>query len=229
MKRFALIFSMVLLAVPALAAGKKPSVAILYFDYEGKTEEMAVLKKGLAQMLISDLSTNDSFQIVERARLQEIMDELKLGQSGKLDPATAAKIGKLVGAQYMVVGGFFDLSGMLRVDARVFEVETSKMVKGTGAMNKPDEFLAIEQKIAGELDVILSGVAKAAASKPAEKGEQEAAKARKLPAKTALRYSKALDAMDRKDKETAKKELEAVVKEQPDFMLASLDLAALAK
>jgi hypothetical protein len=45
-----------------------------------------------------------------------------------------------------------------------------------------------------------------------------------LPPKLALRYSKALDAKDRGDKATAKKELAEVVKEQPDFRLAKLDI-----
>ena len=45
-----------------------------------------------------------------------------------------------------------------------------------------------------------------------------------LKLQTALRYSKALDAKDKGDKATAKQELQAVVKEQPDFRLAALDL-----
>ncbi|HEY0097105.1 MAG TPA: hypothetical protein VGB96_22445, partial [Archangium sp.] len=44
-----------LLALPSQAA-EKPTVAVLYFDYAGKTEEMTPLRKGLAQMLITDLS-----------------------------------------------------------------------------------------------------------------------------------------------------------------------------
>ena len=47
---------------------RKPTVAILYFDYTGKDDELAMLRKGLAQMLISDLSALDAVQLVERNR-----------------------------------------------------------------------------------------------------------------------------------------------------------------
>jgi TolB-like protein len=209
----------------ALAAAPKPTVAVLYFDYEGKTEGMAMLQKGLAQMLITDLTANDSLRVVERARLQEILDELKLNQTAKVDASTATKIGKLLGARYMVMGGYFDLLGTLRVDARVVETETGKIVKSTGAKGKPDDFMDLEQKIARELEVILTS---AAVEKTGEAPPASKPKAR-VSTNTALRYSKALDAIDKKDKKTAKQALEDVLKEQPDFTLASLDLAALAK
>src|SRR5215467_13039256 len=110
-------------------ADQRPTVAVLYFDYSGKSADMSVLRKGLAQMLISDLSTLDGVKLVERDRLEEILAELKLGQSGKIDPASAAKVGKLLGARYMVLGGYFDLMETLRADARVVEVETGKVVQ----------------------------------------------------------------------------------------------------
>ena len=48
-----------------------PAVAVLYFDYTGQNEQLTVLKKGLAQMLISDLETfADNCVIVERDRLE---------------------------------------------------------------------------------------------------------------------------------------------------------------
>ena len=52
---------------------------------------------------------------------------------------------------------------------------------------------------------------------------------RHLKPQTAIRYSKALDALDKKDEATAKKELLAVVQEQPDFSYASADLDKMLK
>src|SRR5688572_16677519 len=65
----------------AIAAGARPTVAILYFDYGGKNEELGALRKGLAQMMITDLADVQAVTVVERARLNEILDELKLGRS----------------------------------------------------------------------------------------------------------------------------------------------------
>ncbi len=207
------------------AASPKPTVAVLYFDYNGKNEELAQLRKGLAQMVITDLSANTAFQIVERSRLQKILDELKLNQTNKIDPATANKIGKLLGAKYMVMGSYTDVLGTLRVDATVVEVATSAVLHGSGtkAIGKPEDFLDLQQKISRDLDAFLARTADVPPS------NMEGKRLKKLPVKAVVRYARALDAIDRKDTATAKKELEAVVKEQPDFVLAAADLAALVK
>lgn len=224
--RAALALSLLVLPVVAHAApDNRPTVAVLYFDYSGKDADMAVLKKGLAQMLISDLSALDGVRLVERDRLEEILAELKLAQSGKIDASTAAKVGKLLGARYMVLGGYFDLMDTLRADARVVEVETGKVLQSTGAQGKPQDFLGVEQKLSDAIGKILSAKATAAAVAPEEPKKAAAPKPpTALKVKTALRYSKALDAKDRGDKATAKKELAEVVKEQPDFRLAKLDI-----
>jgi TolB-like protein len=182
-------------------------------------------------MLISDLSALDGVRLVERDRLEEILAELKLGQSGKIDPATAAKVGKLLGARYMVLGGYFDLLNTFRADARLVEVETGKVLQSTGASGTPQDFIGVEQKLSEGIAKIISAKATAAviatpdpAAVATKDAPKKVAPPKQLKVKTALRYSKALDAKDRGDKATAKKELAEVVKEQPDFRLAKLDI-----
>lgn len=221
-----------LLVVNALAIAApatKPTVAVLYFDYEGKNEELGLLRKGLAQMLISDLAGDERYEVVERDRLQALLDELKLNQSKKIDRSTANRMGKLLGARFLVLGGYFDLMGRLRVDARVVEVETGKVVKSIGAFAAPDEFIEIERKLAGDLSKALADlVGEAPRKPPLGRGRRPTIRRpAKLLLKTALDYSKALDAKDNKDPSGAKKALEAVVAAQPDFALAQLDLNAL--
>jgi TolB-like protein len=218
-------------SAPALAA--KPTVAILYFDYE-KEDDLAVLKKGLTQMLISDLAGHEKVSLVERVRLQDVLAELQLSQSKKTDPETAVKVGKLLGAKYIVVGGYFQVLGQLQVTARLVEVETSKTLAGVQARGKPDDFFQLEQDLSGQLGKAFSEKLETAAAAPSgEKSQPTEAKKVKKPAKLplqqAVQYAKALDALDKKDKETAKKELQAVVKAQPDFELATLDLATMMK
>ncbi len=216
--------TLALLFAPSISSAAKPTVAILYFDYQGKDEQMGMLRKGLAQMIISDLSGSDRFQIVERDRLQEILDELKLNQTNQIDKNNAAKIGKLLGARYMVLGGYFDLMGTLRIDARVVEVETGKVLKSVGSTSKPDAFIELQQKLSGDLETILSSQLTAAENAPTKTRPKPP---KQLRVSTAQKYSEALDAIDKKDKATAKKKLEEVVKEQPDFSLAQLDLKSL--
>jgi TolB-like protein len=227
--RFLATLALTLFLVAGLAAGAraahaapKPTVAVLYFDYSGKDDQLGLLRKGLAQMMISDLSAVDAIQLVERDRLEEILAELKLGQSNKIDPASAAKVGKLLGARYLILGGYFDLKNMLRVDARVVEVETGKVVQSVGATGDADNFLALEQKLVTDIGTILGKQLSLPPAKtpPTPKVKPPA----KLARRTALTYSRALHDIDSGDKARAKAELEQVVKEQPDFKLAMVDL-----
>ena len=217
-----------LAAVPVDKTPVKPRVAILYFDYD-KTDELEVLKKGLAQMLITDLAGHPSVTLVERARIQAIFDELKLTEEKKVDPATAAKLGKLLSAQYVLLGGYFAFAGQLQINTRLLKTETGVLIPGPGVRGKPDAFFELEAELSQKLSQLFTTEVPTDAAKEAAK---EAA-APKRPAHSnvavAVRYSKALDLIDKKDRAGARKELEGVVKEQPDFVLATLDLAQLLK
>jgi TolB-like protein len=212
----------VVVLAPIARAERKPTVAVLYFDYSGKDEQLGMLRKGLAQMMISDLSSLDAIQLVERDRLEDILAELKLGQTNKIDPATAAKAGKLLGARYMVLGGYFDLKSKLRVDARVIEVETGKVIQSVGATGEADDFLALEQKLVTEVGAVL-GKQLALPPAKAPRAPRVAPPAR-LSQRTAMLYSRALHDLDTGNKAKAKEKLQQVVLEQEDFKLAILDL-----
>ena len=87
----------------------RPTVAIMYFnnnvftkdarDYDG-------LSKGVADFLITEMSSNSSIRVVERDQVQRLIDEQKLVGADQVDRETAVKVGKLLGAQHMIFGGF---------------------------------------------------------------------------------------------------------------------------
>jgi len=81
----------------------RPGIAVLPFDNGGSygqgKEDFDALQKGIAGMLISELAQNPSARVVEREDVQRLIEEQNLGAAGRVDPQTAAKIGKLVGAR----------------------------------------------------------------------------------------------------------------------------------
>lgn len=208
---------------------RHPTVAVLYFDYSGKADELGVLRKGLAQMLISDLAAVDGVRIVERDRLQALLTEMKLSRSTQFDAKTASRIGKLLGARYLVLGNYLDFLGTLRVNADLVEVETGVHTAGTSASGKPEEFLAMEQKLNAALAKAIGSLVEREPSSVAPPRRPRVKPPARLRLGTAVQYAKALDAMDRGDRSAAKTALQAVVKEQPDFALASADLDALVR
>jgi curli biogenesis system outer membrane secretion channel CsgG len=59
-------------------------------------------------MLITDLSEVKGLQIVERIKLQALVEEMGLGASGLVEANTAPRVGKLLGAQWLIGGDILD-------------------------------------------------------------------------------------------------------------------------
>src|SRR5207237_10484029 len=98
-----------LIAAPALAVAQAntPVVAVLYFDNNsfGKDRgDYDGLGKGIADLLINDMASSASMRVVERDRIQSILQEQALVQSKTIDARTAVRIGKLLGAQSIITG-----------------------------------------------------------------------------------------------------------------------------
>jgi TolB-like protein len=187
-------------------------IAILYFDSGDGDTKYQGLSKGLADMLISDLSKFNMLQVVEREKLEEILKEQNLSNSKRFDEATAVKIGKLLGVQYIMVGSYFEMLGNFRVDARIIEVETGKIFRSEGVTSSAEKFFDLEKELAGK---IISGLSVAMKT-----GEEEYLKSKpsdKMTASAGLQYSKALDLMDQGKTDKAKEQFALVLKDNPDF------------
>jgi len=241
-----LFFSLILGAGGFVSAkvDRRPTLAVLYFSYDGPNAELVMLKKGLAEMLITDFAELSSVRVVERVKLEAILKELKLNRSQKVDRRTASRIGKLLGAKYMVLGHYFDQLGQLCVMAKLVEVETSRVLPSASHCAPKAQFLQIEQHISQRLKTVISTKLESfskrrRASKPTKvavkkRGGVGAPGAlvrapRRLTMKMAVRYAKALDARDRGDTKGARVLLQKIVKEKPDFRLAARTLKKLGK
>lgn len=82
------------------------TVAVMPFEYQGGEDRYAPLGRGLAEMLSTDLSHVGRLQVVERVRLQAILNELELAQSEYVNSATAPRVGRLLGAGRLVGGTY---------------------------------------------------------------------------------------------------------------------------
>ena len=83
----------VLLAFFQLLFSSSRTIAVSYFDNTSKLDEYTQLSKGLADILITELSNIESIQIVEREKLQSLLEEISLGRSEFFDSTTAQKLG----------------------------------------------------------------------------------------------------------------------------------------
>jgi TolB-like protein len=191
-------------------------VAIIYFENSSDDPSLNKLKKGLADMMITDLSNINMLNIVERDRLEAILKEQKLSRSSQVDPATAAKVGKLLGAQVILTGGYFEMMGSLRIDARFIDVETGKILKSDGVDGAASSFFKIQKqlswKIIKNLDTKISDKEKADLTK-LENSKNISLEDTKI-------YSEALDLYDNGKLEQAKTLFDKLITKYPDFQAA---------
>jgi TolB-like protein len=136
----------------AAAASSKKRVAILYFDDNTSGDSgLQPLSTGLALMLIGEAANFDGYEVVERADLQKVINELDLTKTGRFDASTTAQIGKLLGAESMVVGSYMNLMGKFRIDARMIDVETGSVTHAASASGEPDSFDQLGRDLARKL------------------------------------------------------------------------------
>lgn len=117
MKRSLILISIIIVlgvfALPAAGAVNLHRIAILPFD-DGSIKrtwgEGFNLGKGVADELVTALLETNRFRLIEREEVDKILEEQNLGKDGVLDPQTAAKIGKILGVQYLVIGRISEFS-----------------------------------------------------------------------------------------------------------------------
>jgi TolB-like protein len=200
-----------LLFAPALASAR--TIAIAYFDNNTGVAELDPLRKGLADMLITDLANVGSLQIVERDKLNQVLGELKLSQSKFIDPKTAQKLGKGLAAEYIMTGSYAIRGDSMRVDVRVVEVKTGRVAASEKVEGKKEDFFAIEKDLVDilikTLDVKLS---------TSERGKLRSNATESFEAWQ--KYSAGLDAKDRGDEAEARRLFQAALDADPSYRAA---------
>ncbi|HJQ67043.1 MAG TPA: CsgG/HfaB family protein [Gemmatimonadales bacterium] len=178
----------------------RPGIAVFAFSnggsYGQQKEDYDALERGMAGMLISELGANPALRVVERENIQRLVDEQNLGSSGRVDAQSAARIGKLVGARYAIMGSFIDLYGDFRVDVRVVNVETSEIIKTEKASMQREHLFDLVRTLSAALNKDLNLPAL-----PRQVSEQRMN--RQVPTEALTFYSRALLYQDRGQRDKA--------------------------
>ena len=94
---------------------ERKRIAVLPFD-DGAIRESSYfgrvfdVGKGVADMLTTALFQVNKFRVIEREKVDAVIAEQDLGTSGRLDPATAARVGKILGADCLLMGRVTEFS-----------------------------------------------------------------------------------------------------------------------
>ncbi len=200
------------------AQENRPGIAVMAFENGGSygqdAEDFEALRVGIQQMLMTEIAMNNAARVVERSQINALIAEQDLAADGRVDANTAAQLGKLVGAKYMIFGSFNNFYGDMRIDARIVNTETSEIVKTTRVRDSAEDLYQMIVDLGGTImnDVSLPALPDAV---------REAREARELPAEALTLYSRALFFQDRGQDERAIELFRRVQTEFPQMTEAS--------
>jgi TolB-like protein len=109
------------------AADKKYSVAVLDFESMG-TEEY--IGKAVSEIMRTALVSNQKFKVVERAQINKALTEQKFQKSGMIDDKSAVEIGKVLGADLIIVGSVVKIGNAYTINSRMIDVKTGEAKLG---------------------------------------------------------------------------------------------------
>ena len=205
---------------PAALQSQQTSFAVVPFEAQQSfgldQQSLGALGGGIAQILASELSLSPGGNAAPRSATAGAITSQQLSKTARIDAATAAQIGKLVGARYVIMGNFVDYYGKFRLNVRVVDAQTGAIVKGFSnedpKMQDRDQIYLITQSIAQKILQELK--------LPPAPGTTAA-----VPGAAVIAFSLGLKAEDAGNKAQAASLYERALQSAPDFPEAKDALA----
>jgi TolB-like protein len=171
------------------------------------------LSRGLAELITTDLATIRQIRLLERLQVGALVDEMKLSQSDRVDPATAARVGRMLRAERMVQGvADIPPTGSVRLSASVV-AQSGTVLPARTETGPFKSLLELEKQLVFDLsDQLGISLTQAEREVILKQGPNSLV--------AFLSYSQGLDASDRGDYEAAAGYFSAAVRADPGFEAA---------
>ncbi|MCK4446523.1 MAG: hypothetical protein KAW56_05525 [Candidatus Marinimicrobia bacterium] len=125
-----------------IRVGSRLSIAVMPFESKGELEDLGEL---VTEKLITKLVNLRRFRVIERVAMDEIMKEQALGISGVVDEAMAIEVGKIAGADAIVLGSCNLIQGFVTIKSRLIDIETSETIVAKEVQSENTDIRSIEQ------------------------------------------------------------------------------------
>jgi non-specific serine/threonine protein kinase len=137
-------------AQPFIPLAEK-SVAVLRFNNVTKSPEDDWLGVGIAETVTADLKNVDGITVIGREVIYEALRRWKAENQADFDEKFATRVGREVGARWIIGGGYQRLGEMLRITARAVEVATGEVLKAVKIDGRMSEVFELQDKIVYDL------------------------------------------------------------------------------
>jgi serine/threonine protein kinase/Tfp pilus assembly protein PilF len=198
---------------PGIGASGRPAIAALQFDNQSDDESLAWLSQGLPGMLLTGLAQTPGLDVISSRRIEEVAPGLD-----SESPARMAEAARRAGAGAVVTGAIYKAGAELRLDVRIEDLESGRLlaaesVRGTDVFELADELTA---RVRESLRV-----ADRAAGRPIREVTTDSLEAYRL-------YGAGVEARHNIRHADARRLLEEAVAIDPSFAMAHFHLSAIA-
>ena len=142
-------------APAGVAEPEKIPVAIATFSSAANVREADTVRRAVVDGLINHLSQFDGVRVVERERIGEALQDLRMSSEGMIDQATALQLGKMTGARVIVTGNILQIDDELAITARLINTETSELVATRATGSRGNLLATVDELAAGVADRLL--------------------------------------------------------------------------
>ena len=120
-------------------------VAVLSFETtEGRTEARD-LGEAAAILINQNLISVPNISVVEREKLEDIIEEIGLSQTGLT--SDEIEVGNILNVQYLIAGAVADLANRFLLAARIINVETGNILQSASVEIPSNSFLSISSEL----------------------------------------------------------------------------------
>lgn len=198
----------------SVVAARDNSYAVFNFAVSGAGADMAPLQKALAAMTISDLAQIKGVSVIERMRMQALLDELRPGARGVADSGTALKAGALLGAEQCVFGSMSQDEGKLTLAGGVASARQSGLLGSLSLTEETDRFFDLQKQMLARIVEVNK------LQLDPEQGRTLLRHHHTLNHAAVIAYGQGLDALDRQDWLAAQEHFAQAATLDPFFTLA---------
>ena len=190
---------------------RQGSIAVFSYQDLSPDSRFRGLQKAMAALIITDLTQVKSLMVLERLKVNHLVSEMKLTESGLTEKGTAPRAGRLLGAENLVVGTM----GPGSITAKTSIASTSKqsVTASFSVRTETEQFFVLEKEIVYNILTVVK-----APLTPEEQSRVRSYHTRSLNAMVA--FGQGLDAWDGGKWGEARRNFSEAVNEDPDFELA---------
>tara|TARA_Y100001970_G_scaffold140892_1_gene173537 strand:+ start:1014 stop:1979 length:966 start_codon:yes stop_codon:yes gene_type:complete len=138
--------------IDKIKSGESTKNILAVLDFEGSDMLRGKADLKMSDMLTTSLFNTSRFEIVERNKIDKVFQEQNFGMSGMVDESTAAEVGKILGAEYVIFGSI-TYADVTTYDKFAFDLKETKVIIDVRAVNTTTGQILLSETATGTSEV----------------------------------------------------------------------------